>query len=104
MKIYGLVIDQDGRCIHYHSKLDIVANKCSICHKYWACYECHNQLSNHNFGPYNPNFISVLCGHCQQRFTYKDYELIRSCSSCLQAFNPKCSLHKGIYTTQKNPA
>src|SRR5699024_6386394 len=37
--IYGDTLDAAGRCTHYHSEKDVIANKCATCNKYWACYE-----------------------------------------------------------------
>ncbi|MHC3838446.1 CHY zinc finger protein, partial [Streptococcus thermophilus] len=35
-KIYGLLVDNESRCQHYHTDLDIVALKCFDCLKYYA--------------------------------------------------------------------
>ena len=50
MKIQG-AIDAEGRCKHWHSSLDVVANKCATCGKYFACALCHAELTDHEFGP-----------------------------------------------------
>ena len=49
MKIYGIQLDQAGRCRHYHSEADVVALRCCQCHKYYACYKCHDESENHDF-------------------------------------------------------
>ncbi|AAV62269.1 unknown protein [Streptococcus thermophilus CNRZ1066] len=46
-KIYGLLVDNESRCQHYHTELDIVALKCFDCLKYYACYQCHDSLEEH---------------------------------------------------------
>src|SRR5690625_2800772 len=48
--IYGDTLDAAGRCTHYHSEKDVIANKCATCDKYWACYECHAAATDHSFG------------------------------------------------------
>ncbi|ELU77989.1 CHY zinc finger [Streptococcus pneumoniae PNI0076] len=48
----GFLVDKQTRCIHYHSKLDIIALQCYDCKKYYACYRCHDSLENHPFEPY----------------------------------------------------
>lgn len=48
-KIWGKLVDDEGRCSHYHQENDIVALKCSSCEKYFSCYECHDELENHQF-------------------------------------------------------
>ncbi len=41
---FGIGLDSSSRCYHYHTKLDIVALKCAVCQKYYACYKCHDAL------------------------------------------------------------
>ena len=48
-KINGLLVDDESRCQHYHTELDIVALKCFQCQKYYACYQCHDSLEDHKF-------------------------------------------------------
>lgn len=99
IKIYGQLIDEQGRCVHYHSQLDIIANQCNSCHKFYACFNCHNELENHDFSPVSlKSEQTVLCGNCQQTFTYQTYSNLSECSSCQAKFNPSCSLHAEIYS------
>lgn len=51
MVIYGVDLDSEGRCRHYHTACDVVALKCSKCQEYFACYQCHDQLRDHPFEP-----------------------------------------------------
>ncbi|CAH1850663.1 CHY zinc finger protein [Convivina intestini] len=94
--IYGLDLDQQGRCHHYHQANDIAALKCTQCQQYYACYQCHNALADHLFVACDPNDLPVLCGVCQQLMNYNQY-VTGVCPSCQSAFNPKCSLHRDIY-------
>ncbi len=99
MKIFGNLTDSQGRCIHYHSELDIIANKCGKCGKFYACYRCHDQLEDHSFEPVAPNEKdTVLCGVCQRLFSYDEYSKLKACPQCKSAFNPRCALHKSCYT------
>jgi len=50
MRIRG-ALDAEGRCKHWHSPLDVVANKCATCGEYFACALCHAELTDHEFGP-----------------------------------------------------
>lgn len=99
-KIYGRLTDKQGRCIHYHSVLDVIANKCAICGKFYSCYKCHNEKETHAFGavdPDEPN--SVMCGVCGSQFSYTEYSQMGSkCRVCGANFNPRCALHKCIYS------
>ena len=38
MVIYGVDLDSEGRCRHYHTACDVVALKCSKCQEYFAGY------------------------------------------------------------------
>ena len=48
LKVYGSLVDNETRCIHYHTFLDIIAIKFKCCEKYYPCYQCHNeQIAKH---------------------------------------------------------
>lgn len=98
--IYGNLTDYQGRCTHYHSPLDVIANKCSVCRKFYSCYKCHNEKESHSFGSIPPEEASsVMCGVCGLQFSYSEYEQMGgSCKNCGANFNPRCSLHKCIYS------
>ncbi|MGY3777410.1 CHY zinc finger protein [Isobaculum melis] len=105
-QIFGLTIDSFGRCVHYHSAVDIVANKCYSCKKYYACFSCHNELENHSFEPWPIEKKTmdkvVLCGACQHEMTYFDYQSSEKCRQCQQPFNLNCMKHHAIYFSEKN--
>lgn len=97
MKIYGIKIDQQSRCIHYHTKNDIVALMCRQCQKFYACYKCHDELNNHTFRPVYANQVhNILCGNCRSLLKYNQYKL-NYCPYCQHSFNPKCIIHHSIY-------
>lgn len=78
--IYGIGLDSEGRCLHYHTKCDVVALKCNKCKEYFACYQCHNQLQNHPFEPVSKEDVApVICGSCRHFLTFDEYkrELVR---------------------------
>ena len=54
------MIDEEGRCTHYHQENDIVALKCSDCEKYFSCYHCHDELENHLFRATDKEDFPVL--------------------------------------------
>ena len=75
MKIYGIQLDQAGRCLHYHSEADVVALRCRQCHKYYSCYKCHDESENHDFKPADTSDpVPVLCGNCMNQLTRNQYE------------------------------
>lgn len=97
-RIFGKLVDGQGRCEHYHTVRDIVANRCSVCGKFYACYKCHDELENHAFGAVDENESeTVMCGVCHMLFSYKTYSALSKCSQCGSEFNPRCSLHKPCY-------
>ncbi|HHL9829812.1 TPA: hypothetical protein ACRBSW_001437 [Streptococcus pyogenes] len=69
---FGIDLDQEYRCLHYHTPLDIVGLKCAFCQTYYACYHCRKLLSLAEYG----------CGCCPY---------------CQSPFNPACHRHKDIY-------
>ena len=79
MKIHGIDVDPQGRCAHWHSERDVVANTCGACHKLWACSLCHNELADHRFVGVDKHLRSVMC------------------PSCGHPFNPGCKLHENVY-------
>ena len=98
-KIFGKLTDSQGRCSHYHSPLDIIANRCGKCKKLYACYKCHDEAEDHSFEAVNTDEKnSVMCGVCGKYFSYKEYSSLCACPVCASSFNPRCSLHKSIYT------
>ncbi|ALS01278.1 hypothetical protein ATZ33_07825 [Enterococcus silesiacus] len=100
-KIHGSVVDNQGRCVHYASAVDVVGNKCFLCKKYYACFQCHDELEAHNFMPWplvaDPGAKIVLCGVCQFEMTADEYKKQSGCLNCGQLFNPNCSKHSAIY-------
>lgn len=97
-QIHGQIIDAAGRCEHYHSAVDVIANKCATCDKYWACYQCHAEASDHAFGAIDLLSKAVMCGACGHEMAFDDYAgSTNSCPQCGQLFNPGCSLHRHIY-------
>ena len=96
MKIRG-AIDAEGRCKHWHSPLDVVANKCATCGEYFACVLCHGELTDHEFGPMLVDAPAALCGSCGLEIDYRLYSTVAACPQCGHMFNPGCSAHAGIY-------
>ena len=96
----GLLVDDESRCVHYHSDKDIVALQCYDCKKYYACYRCHNTLETHTFCPYPLNLKEdrlILCGSCGNTLTYVEYTEKGTSPFCNAAFNPACQNHYPIY-------
>lgn len=105
IEVHGCLLDQESRCVHYHSKLDIISLQCYNCKKYYACYSCHDSIENHSFDPYPLSLIydkPILCGVCYQGLTYQEYQETLSCPSCFSPFNPGCQKHKERYFKEQS--
>nr|WP_074717774.1 CHY zinc finger protein [Fructobacillus pseudoficulneus] len=98
MPMYGLQLGEQGTCEHYHSEFDIAGLKCRECQRFYACYQCHDDLEKHQFVPTakQSREPAVLCGHCGNLLTFARYKE-GHCPSCGSAFNPKCALHESVY-------
>ena len=101
VQIKGKIIDNQTRCTHYHSPLDIIAIKFKCCNSYYPCYQCHEQEAGHPSQVWKKEDFetkAIICGACKTEMsinTYKssDYQ----CPYCSEKFNPKCSLHDHLY-------
>ena len=97
IQIYGVDLDEQGRCAHYHKNCDVVALKCARCRKYYACFSCHDEMEDHTFeATGTEEEFPVLCGNCRKLLTREQYGQ-GSCPYCGILFNPRCKLHKHIY-------
>ena len=99
--IHGKPVDDNTRCIHYHSALDIIAIKFKCCGEYYPCYQCHEETAGHaaiTWGKKELNTKAIFCGVCKHELTIEQY--VRSgnqCPNCNALFNPNCSMHYHLY-------
>ncbi|OBA27769.1 hypothetical protein HANVADRAFT_1265 [Hanseniaspora valbyensis NRRL Y-1626] len=103
--VCGKLIDDETRCEHWHSPIDIIALKFKCCpNKYYPCFSCHVETNepDHKLIKYDlikdKNEKVVLCGKCKTELTFDQYqskltEDSLKCPSCLSDFNPGCKLH-----------
>lgn len=45
--VKGRTTDDQTRCIHYHSAVDIIAIKFKCCNTYYPCFYCHEEEAGH---------------------------------------------------------
>ncbi|WKD58149.1 CHY zinc finger [Corynebacterium capitovis DSM 44611] len=101
--MHGIDVDPQGRCVHWHSPVDVVANRCATCGKFYACHLCHEQLADHAFGRAASADLCVMCGACGAVMTGLEYGTSHSaangaaCPRCGHGFNPGCASHASIY-------
>jgi uncharacterized CHY-type Zn-finger protein len=103
--VYGKPVDQQTRCVHWHSALDIIAIKFKCCGKYYPCYSCHQETCDHPSVLWPASQLdekAVLCGACGHEMTIREYQHCEnSCPACASAFNPGCKSHEHFYFEMK---
>lgn len=100
VKVYGLTIDDETRCEHYKTPLDIIAIKFKCCNKFYPCYKCHDTCENHETKRWNQdefNEQAILCGVCKQTMTINEYMMTEVCPHCDARFNDRCKYHHHLY-------
>lgn len=100
MHIYGSVIDDETRCIHYHTEKDIIAIKFACCDRYYPCYKCHEEHAHHPIQRWSKeqfDTLAILCGACHTELTIRQYLNSTHCPHCHALFNDRCEAHYPIY-------
>ncbi len=101
IKVYGQTVDDQTRCTHYHSQVDIIAIKFKCCKKYYPCYKCHQAAEIHTpqvWSVTEQDQKAILCGVCKHELTIAEYlNSGNKCTSCSSDFNPGCRLHYHLY-------
>lgn len=102
--VKGKIVDEQTRCTHYHSQLDVIAVKFKCCDNYYSCYYCHEEEAEHKAEVWNKDEFetpAILCGVCKQEMTINQYKYCNyQCPFCNTSFNPKCSNHDHLYFEQ----
>ena len=105
LMVKGKVIDNQTRCSHYHTDLDIIAIKFKCCDTYFPCYSCHKETADHEAITWPENEWdkkAILCGVCGHELTVKEYmDSNNTCPLCQSSFNPNCKKHYDLYFTMK---
>lgn len=100
MIIYGPIIDDQTRCVHYSLPEDVIAIKFACCKRYYPCFFCHEELADHpvRLWPVNQRAEkAILCGVCSTELSIAEYQSVQSCPSCSAPFNKQCRLHWHLY-------
>lgn len=99
-RVLGPLVDDETRCIHYRSPLDIVAIRFACCGEYYPCHLCHAETAGHPARQWpreQREEHAVLCGVCGDELTISEYLAADDCPRCGAAFNPGCHLHTHLY-------
>jgi uncharacterized CHY-type Zn-finger protein len=101
ISVKGKTIDNQTRCGHYHSDLDVIAIKFKCCENYYPCYFCHEETENHQVEIWKKEefeTLAILCGVCKHEMTINEYLNCHNiCPFCQTFFNPKCENHYHFY-------
>lgn len=101
IEVKGKLVDNETRCEHYHSPLDVIAIKFKCCGDYYPCYECHEEIANHKATVWKKeerNTKAIFCGVCKTELTIQQYfDSKNQCPNCGVSFNPNCERHYGLY-------
>ncbi len=101
VNIYGQTVDNQTRCQHWHSDLDVIAIKFKCCEKYYPCFSCHEEEADHKpqvWPKAEFDTKAILCGVCGSELTITEYQASgNTCPKCTAAFNPGCSKHYHLY-------
>lgn len=102
IEVKGKTIDDQTRCEHWHSSLDIIAIKFKCCKEYYyPCYQCHEETVDHKPEVWKKeewNTKAILCGVCKTELTINEYfHSVNHCPHCHAAFNPNCCRHYHLY-------
>jgi len=105
LMVKGKVIDNQTRCAHYHTDLDIIAIKFKCCDTYYPCYSCHKEATDHlavTWAINERDKKAILCGACGHELTIQEYMASNNtCTSCQSLFNPNCKKHYDLYFTME---
>ena len=99
--VFGVDLDDETRCAHHHSLLDIVAIKMRCCRAWYACKDCHDALAGHAIEVWPRETWgepAILCGACGEAMSIEAYLGCGDrCPACGAPFNPGCHAHHRFY-------
>lgn len=100
-EVFGIDVDGETRCAHWHSPLDIIAIKFKCCGRWFPCFDCHAEIADHSPSVWPREEFgesAVLCGSCGHQLTINEYlKSNNTCPECNSAFNPGCAKHYHLY-------
>lgn len=99
--VKGKLVDDQTRCVHYHSEKDIIAIRMKCCGEYYPCITCHSETAGHAAAIWPRaefDTKAILCGACFTELTINEYlQSNNACPECQTNFNPGCSKHYHLY-------
>ena len=99
--ILGVGVDEQTRCAHWKTDLDIIAIKFKCCGEWFPCFDCHAAVADHKPQTWpvsDCDVKAILCGACGYQLSITEYFGCDSlCPKCGSSFNPGCSNHSHLY-------
>lgn len=99
--VHGVDVDDQTRCAHWRSQLDVIAIKFACCDTYYACHDCHLEVEPHAAAVWPRDRFAesaVLCGVCRTELSVDTYLSCGfRCPACGADFNPGCANHYHLY-------
>lgn len=98
--VRGRTVDDETRCVHWASPLDVVAIRFACCGEFYPCHACHEETAGHAASVWprsRRDEEAILCGVCSGRLSIASYLEADACPHCGAAFNPGCRLHAHLY-------
>jgi uncharacterized CHY-type Zn-finger protein len=99
-RVLGPVVDEQTRCIHYRTPLDVIAIKFACCLEFYPCHLCHAETADHRAAQWpidSRGVHAILCGVCGHQLAIAEYLGTDACPACTAPFNPGCKLHTDFY-------
>lgn len=99
-RVLGSLVDDQTRCVHYRTPLDVVAIRFRCCCEYYPCHLCHQEGAGHPAVQWpleEQDAAAVLCGVCRAELAIRDYLAVTACPRCAAPFNPGCRAHARLY-------
>ncbi|MFE7630397.1 CHY zinc finger protein [Kocuria sp. NPDC057446] len=99
-RVLGRPVDEQTRCVHYRTALDVIAIKFRCCREYYPCHLCHQETAGHPAAQWpveEYDTEAVLCGVCGHELSVREYLAVEGCPRCAARFNPGCALHADLY-------
>ncbi|PLC11275.1 hypothetical protein AUQ48_02210 [Kocuria flava] len=99
-EVLGPTVDDQTRCVHYRTPLDVIAIRFRCCGAYYPCHRCHEESAGHPAAQWpvaEQDTAAVLCGVCRAELPGRQYLAVEACPRCGAGFNPGCRLHAHLY-------
>jgi uncharacterized CHY-type Zn-finger protein len=100
VEVFGKLIDEQTRCVHYATDKDVVAVKFACCLRFYPCHLCHDETAEHSAEQWRRECHdeqAILCGVCKRTMTIATYLAVSGCPHCGAEFNDGCRLHHHLY-------